>query len=51
MLIQGLLFGVGASDPLTLAAAVALLLAVGLGESIFPARRAAGIDPVIALKE
>jgi ABC-type antimicrobial peptide transport system permease subunit len=50
-LTSGLLYGVEASDPLTLAAAAALLLAVGLGASILPARRAAGIDPVIALKE
>jgi predicted permease len=49
-LIQGLLYGVEASDPLTLGAAAALLLAVGLGASLLPARRAAGIDPVIALK-
>ncbi len=50
-LTSGLLYGVEASDPLTLAAAAALLLAVGLCASILPARRAAGIDPVIALKE
>jgi len=50
-LIGELLYGVQASDPLTLAAAAALLLAVGLGASLLPARRAAGIDPVIALKE
>ncbi len=50
-LIRGLLHGVEASDPLTLAAASALLLAVGVGASFLPARRAAGIDPVIALKE
>ena len=49
-LIEGLLYGVAASDPLTLGAAAALLLAVGLGASILPARRAAGIDPVNALK-
>ena len=50
-LIGGLLYGVEAFDPLTLAAATALLLVVGLGASLLPARRAAGIDPVIALKE
>jgi predicted permease len=50
-LIEGLLFGVEASDPLTLAGAAALLLAVGLAASFLPARRAAAIDPVIALKE
>jgi predicted permease len=50
-LIRGLLYGVDSADPLTLAAATALLLAVGLGASFLPARRAAGIDPVVALKE
>jgi ABC-type antimicrobial peptide transport system permease subunit len=50
-LIGGLLYGVEAFDPVTLAAATALLLAVGLGASLLPARRAASIDPVIALKE
>jgi predicted permease len=50
-LIRGLLYGVETFDPLTLAASTALLLAVGLGASLLPARRAAGVDPVIALKE
>ncbi len=50
-LLRGLLYGVEASDPLTLAASAALLLVVGFGASVLPARRAAGIDPVTALKE
>ncbi len=50
-LLKGLLYGVEAADPLTLVASVALLLAVSLGASLLPARRAAGIDPVTALKE
>ncbi|HEY7817122.1 MAG TPA: FtsX-like permease family protein, partial [Vicinamibacteria bacterium] len=50
-LLRGLLYGVDGSDPLTLTAAAALLFAVGLGASVLPARRAAGIDPVTALKE
>lgn len=50
-IIQGLLYGVDATDPLTLAAAAVLVLAVSLGASLLPARRAAGIDPVVALKE
>jgi predicted permease len=50
-LLSGLLHGVERSDPLTLAGASALLLGVGLAASFLPARRAAGIDPVIALKE
>ncbi|HJS72742.1 MAG TPA: hypothetical protein VJ921_00540, partial [Vicinamibacteria bacterium] len=50
-LLRGLLFGVEASDPVTLAASSLLLFAVGLGASALPARRAAEVDPVTALKE
>jgi predicted permease len=50
-LLEGLLYGVEASDPLTLAAAVLILLTAGLAAAFLPARRAAGIDPVVALKE
>jgi predicted permease len=50
-LLRGLLFGVEASDPVTLTACAVLLFVVGLGASVLPARRAAEVDPVTALKE
>jgi putative ABC transport system permease protein len=42
--------GVSATDPLTFFAVVTLFLTVGLIASLLPARRAAGIDPLIALR-
>ena len=45
-----LLFGVGATDPLTFVLVPALLAVVALAASFIPARRAAGIDPQQALK-
>jgi len=44
------LSGVSATDPLTFFAVVTLFLAVGLLASLLPARRAAGIDPLVALR-
>lgn len=48
--LSGLLFGLPANDRLTLAAAVGVLLIVGLLSAYFPARRAAGIDPMTAIR-
>ncbi len=49
-LLAGMLYGVRALDPLTFVAGAALLLAVGLVATWIPARRAAGLDPVDALR-
>ena len=47
---RALLFGVAPQDPATLAAAVAVLLLVVVGASWWPARRAALIDPGLAMR-
>ena len=49
-LLASLLYGVAPTDPLTLAAVTALLVAVGLVASWLPARRAARVDPVRTLR-
>jgi putative ABC transport system permease protein len=46
-----MLYGLEPSDPLTLAAAIAGIVAVGLAASFFPAQRAAKIHPMAALRE
>jgi putative ABC transport system permease protein len=48
--LESLLFGVKPTDPLTLGIVAALLLAVALVACYVPARRAARIDPLIALR-
>jgi putative ABC transport system permease protein len=50
-LLQSLLFEVNAHDPLLLVTALATLLVVVLVAAWIPARRAARIDPRLALRE
>lgn len=49
-LVGSLLFGLTASDPMTLAAASALFVAIGAIAGLRPALRAAAVDPMTALR-
>ena len=48
--VSSMLFGLQPYDPVTIGLAVAILAGVGLAASYLPARRAAGVDPMEALR-
>jgi predicted permease len=50
MLIKTMLFGVQPADPLTAAATIAIVFGTAVLASYWPARRAARVDPMVALR-
>ena len=48
--LSSLLYEITATDPITIAAAIGVLVLVAMGAGSLPARRAARIDPAIALR-
>ena len=49
-LVQSLLYEMSAQDPVTLLAAIAVLALTVSAACYFPARRAARVDPLVALR-
>jgi ABC-type antimicrobial peptide transport system permease subunit len=49
-IVGTLLYGVKPRDPGTMAAVTLILVAGGLAAACIPARRAAGVDPMVALR-
>ncbi len=50
MAVRSQLFGISSSDPLTLCLATLVILVVATASALLPARRAAKVDPMVALR-
>jgi predicted permease len=48
--LESLVFGIGSADPRAIAAAAAVMLATAIVAAYVPARRAASVDPIVALR-
>jgi predicted permease len=48
--LDGLLFGLSPTDPMNLVVAALVLIVVSLAAAVVPARRAATVDPLVALR-
>jgi putative ABC transport system permease protein len=48
--LRGRLYGISSSDPWTIASVTVLLSGVAICAAMIPARRAARIDPMVALR-
>jgi predicted permease len=49
--VSSMLFGLSPQDPASIGGALAVILAATLAAAYLPARRAAGVDPLLALRE
>jgi ABC-type antimicrobial peptide transport system permease subunit len=49
-LVASMLFGIKGTDPISLTAAVLLLLVIAISAGYFPARKASRVDPMEALR-
>ncbi len=50
MAVRSQLFGISSWDPLTLCLATLVILVVAIASALLPARRAAKVDPIVALR-
>ncbi|HET6842095.1 MAG TPA: ABC transporter permease [Candidatus Angelobacter sp.] len=49
--LSSAMWGISSTDPWTFCAVIALVIVVGLGACVIPARRATQVDPMIALRQ